>query len=605
MIHGDIIGVKKSYLNELEKLHEVKIDKNLIISEEILYKVCELSLKINKEICVVLERSGVVHSISIGTSSDAQIHIDLKDKKKLNGCRVIHTHLNSSPKLSNVDITSLKNLRLDAISAINITNEKLFDGFSIGVLSNYEENGYEEYIFSDINNYLNFNIFAKIQEIEKNFKIEIYENKIEDNCVLIGCDTLESLEELKELAYACNINVDDTFFQKRDKIDSMYYIGKGKIKEIINSIYHRNIKLLIFDDDLSGSQIRTLEEISGIRVIDRTTLILEIFARRAKSKVSKYQVELAVLKYKYSRLRGVNTDLNRTSGGIGIRGGSGETKLETDRRYIRSRIDYLKKEIEKIKLERSVQRDARIKNNIPQVSIVGYTNAGKSTLRNYIYITSNEGETDLDKKLVFEADMLFATLDTTVRKVLLPRKTLISLTDTVGFIKKLPHDLVDAFKSTLEEVIYSNLLLHVVDASSDNFEIEIDTTDNVLKEIGIENLNRILIFNKVDKLQNEELEEFKTKIHKLYPDEKIVFISAIKGVNIDSLLNLIEETLSLEYKNVSLLIPYPDYSILNIIYENYKILQEKHLDNGTFVNFDVPKSKLSKFEKYIVEGLEN
>lgn len=605
MIHGDISGVKKSYLNELEKLHDIKTDKNLIISEEILYKVCEISLKINKEICIVLERSGVVHSISIGTSSDAKIHIDLKEKKKLSGCRVIHTHLNASPKLSNVDIASLKNLRLDAISAVNITNEKLFDGFSIGVLRNYEGNGYEEYIFSDLENYLNFDIFTKIQEIEKNFKLEIYKNKIEDNCVLIGCDTLESLEELKELAYACSINVDDTFFQKRDKADSMYYIGKGKIKEIINSIYHRNIKLLIFDDDLSGSQIRALEEISGIRVIDRTTLILEIFARRAKSKVSKYQVELAVLKYKYSRLRGLNTDLNRTSGGIGLRGGSGETKLETDRRYIRSRIDYLKKEIEKIKLERSVQRDARIKNNIPQVSIVGYTNAGKSTLRNYIYMTSNEGETELDKKLVFEADMLFATLDTTVRKILLPRKTIISLTDTVGFIKKLPHDLVDAFKSTLEEVIYSNLLLHVVDSSSSNFEIEIDTTDNVLKEIGIKNLNRILIFNKVDKLKDEELEEFKIKIHRLYPNEKSIFISAFNGFNIDSLLNLIEETLSLEYKNVSLLIPYSDYSILNIIYKDYKIIQEKHLDNGTFVNFDVPKSKLNRFKKYIIEGLEN
>lgn len=215
----------------------------------------------------------------------------------------------------------------------------------------------------------------------------------------------------------------------------MYYIGKGKIKEILNSIYHRNITLLIFDDDLSGSQIRVLEEMSGIRVIDRTTLILEIFNRRAKSKVSKYQVELAMLKYKYSKLRGLSSDLNRTSGGIGLRGGSGETKLETDRRYVRSKIDYLKKEIEKIKLERSVQRDARIKNNIPQVSIVGYTNAGKSTLRNYIYSTSNVGEVDLDKKLVIEADMLFATLDTTVRKILLPRKTLISLTDTVGFIK--------------------------------------------------------------------------------------------------------------------------------------------------------------------------
>ncbi|BAK79959.1 GTP-binding protein [Candidatus Arthromitus sp. SFB-mouse-SU] len=604
MIYGDTNGIKRSYLNELEDIYDIRLDKNLIISEEILYKICEISFKINKEICIVLLRNGNVHSISIGTNADAKIHIDLKDKKKLSGCRVIHTHLNSSPKLSDVDIASLKNLRLDAISAVNVTNENLFNGFSIGMLNN-GDNEYEEYVFYNLKDYLDFNIFSKIQDIEKNFKVEIYENEISDNCVLIGCDTLESLEELRELAYACNINVKDMFFQNRDKADSVYYIGKGKIKEILNSIYHRNITLLIFDDDLSGSQIRVLEEMSGIRVIDRTTLILEIFNRRAKSKVSKYQVELAMLKYKYSKLRGLSSDLNRTSGGIGLRGGSGETKLETDRRYVRSKIDYLKKEIEKIKLERSVQRDARIKNNIPQVSIVGYTNAGKSTLRNYIYSTSNVGEVDLDKKLVIEADMLFATLDTTVRKILLPRKTLISLTDTVGFIKKLPHDLVDAFKSTLEEVIYSSLLLHVVDISSNNFEVEINTTDNVLKEIGIKNLNRILIFNKIDKLKNSELEELKSKIYKLYPSDKIVFISVIEKINIDKLLNLVEETLSLNYQNVSLLIPYDDYSILNSVYESYKIIKEKHLDKGTFVNFDIPKSELDRFKKYIIEDLEN
>lgn len=604
MIYGDTNGIKRSYLNELEDIYDIRLDKNLIISEEILYKICEISFKINKEICIVLLRNGNVHSISIGTNADAKIHIDLKDKKKLSGCRVIHTHLNSSPKLSDVDIASLKNLRLDAISAVNVTDENLFNGFSIGMLNN-GDNEYEEYVFYNLKDYLDFNIFSKIQDIEKNFKVEIYENEISDNCVLIGCDTLESLEELRELAYACNINVKDMFFQNRDKADSVYYIGKGKIKEILNSIYHRNITLLIFDDDLSGSQIRVLEEMSGIRVIDRTTLILEIFNRRAKSKVSKYQVELAMLKYKYSKLRGLSSYLNRTSGGIGLRGGSGETKLETDRRYVRSKIDYLKKEIEKIKLERSVQRDARIKNNIPQVSIVGYTNAGKSTLRNYIYSTSNVGEVDLDKKLVIEADMLFATLDTTVRKILLPRKTLISLTDTVGFIKKLPHDLIDAFKSTLEEVIYSSLLLHVVDISSNNFEVEINTTDNVLKEIGIKNLNRILIFNKIDKLKNSELEELKSKIYKLYPSDKIVFISVIEKINIDKLLNLVEETLSLNYQNVSLLIPYDDYSILNSVYESYKIIKEEHLDKGTFVNFDIPKSELDRFKKYIIEDLEN
>lgn len=598
MIYGQIQGVKKSYINALEELYTLKVEKNLIISEEILKKISEISRVINKEICIVIERLGTIHSISIGTNTDAKIQIDLKEKKKLSGCRVVHTHLNSSPKLSKVDISSLKTLRLDAISAINVTTEKLCDGFSIGFLKGHDD--YIEYLFDSIEEYLEFDIFSKIHEIEKNFDIQPYVNEISDNAVLIGCDTKESLDELKELAYACDINVCDMFFQNRDRADSTYYIGKGKLKEILNSIYNKNVSVLIFDDNLSGSQIRIIESMSGIRVIDKTTLILEIFDRRAKSKISKYQVELARLKYKYSRLRGLGSDLSRNAGGIGVRGGSGETKLETDRRYVRHRIDYLKNELNQIKLERGVQRELRIKNKIPQVSIVGYTNAGKSTLRNYIYSISNDNESNINDKFVLEADMLFATLDTTVRKVILPKKTIISLTDTVGFIKKLPHDLVDAFKSTLEEVIYSELLLHVVDISSPNFELEISTTNQVLKEIGVEKPNKIMIFNKIDKLSNSELEDLKAKILNQYKDDKIIFISAIEKINIDELLLLIEDNLSIGYMNVSLIIPYDEYSNLNYIYDNYKVIKEEHLDKGTFVNFDIPEIDIKKFEKYII-----
>lgn len=603
MIYGEIQGVKKSYLKDLEDLYTVKVEKSLIINEEVLRKVCEISLAINKEICIVIERLGTVHSISIGSNTDAKIQIDLKEKKKLSGCRVIHTHLNSSPKLSKVDISSLKTLRLDAISAVNVTNEKLYNGFSVGFLKDQED--HVEYLFGSLEEYLEFDIFSKIHEIEKEYEIQLYTNEISDNAVVIGCDTKESLEELKELTYACDINVCDTFFQNRDRADSTYYIGKGKLKEILNQIYNKNISVMIFDDDLSGSQIRIIEDMSGIRVIDRTTLILEIFARRAKSKVSKYQVELARLKYKYSRLRGLGSDLSRTAGGIGVRGGAGETKLETDRRYVRHRIDYLKNELKQIKLERSVQRESRIKNKIPQVSIVGYTNAGKSTLRNYIYSIANDNESNVDDKFVFEADMLFATLDTTVRKVILPKKTVISLTDTVGFIKKLPHDLVDAFKSTLEEVIYSDLLIHVVDMSSPNFELEIDTTNQVLEEIGVENPNKILVFNKMDKLSDQEFEDLKDKILNKYKEDKIIFISATEKINIDELLLLIEDNLSIGYKNVSMVIPYAEYSNLNYIHDNYKIIKEEHLDEGTFVNFDIPEIDLKKFEKYIIEDMES
>ncbi len=601
MIYGDIKGVRKSYINQLEDLYEIRIDKGLIISEEVMKKICEISLAINKEICIVVERLGVIHSISIGNNAEAKIQIDLKEKKKLSGCRVVHTHINSSPKLSETDLTSLKNLRLDAISAINVSKEKLYDGFSIGFIK--DNDGYEEYLFNSLEEYLNFNILDKIHEIEKDFIIEPYKNEITDRAVLIGCDTKDSLEELKELTYACDIEVVDVFFQNRDRADSTYYIGKGKLKEVLNSIYNKDVSMIIFDDDLSGSQIRIIEEMSGIRVIDRTTLILEIFARRAKSKVSKYQVELARLKYKYSRLRGLGVDLAKSTGCIGVRGGYGETKLETDRRYVRHRIDYLKDQLKQIKLERNIQREGRIKNRIPQVSIVGYTNAGKSTLRNYVYSIANDNDQNINDKFVFEADMLFATLDTTVRKVVLPRKTIISLTDTVGFIKKLPHDLVEAFKSTLEEVIYSDLILHVVDISSPNFNTEIDVTNSVLEEIGVDNPNKILVFNKIDKLDDESLNIIKSQILERYKDNKPIFISAKDG-RIDNLLTLIEDNLNILYVNVNMVIPYSDYSVLNSIYNNYKIIKEEHLDEGTYVEIDIPKCDLNKFEKYIVNDLE-
>lgn len=600
MIYGEIDGVKKSYIQELELLYDVKVNKNFIIDEFVLKKIAEISLKINKEICVVISRLGIVHSISIGTNVSAEIKIDSNEKKKLSGYRVVHTHLNSFPNLSNVDIASLKNLKLDAISAVNVTNEKLLESFSIGFLNFDNQNNFTEIIFKEEQEYFNFDIFSVIQEIEKNLKVEIYDNEINENSVLIGCDSKESLEELKELAFACNVNVCDMFFQKREKIDKSYYIGKGKLQEILQLTYHKNVDVLIFDEDLSPSQIRNLEEFSGIKVIDRTNLILEIFARRAKSKVSKYQVELAQLKYRYSRLKGLGFVLNRTGGGIGTRG-PGEKKLETDRRHIRNRIDYLKEQLKIIKSERNVQRECRIKNKIPQVSIVGYTNAGKSTLRNYIYSISNDNV--LEDKFIFEADMLFATLDTTTRKVVLPKKTIISLTDTVGFIKKLPHDLVEAFKSTLEEIIYSDLLIHVVDISSKTWKEEIETTDFVLGEIGIKNPNKILVFNKIDKLKNSEFQDIKTKIEADYGTHSI-FISAIEKINIDGLLESIENKLNVTNKNISVNIPYSDYSILNSIYNNYIVLKEEHLDNGTFVNFDVPEDDFKKYEKYIIKDLE-
>ncbi len=599
MIYGEVNGIKRSCINELERLHNVRMGSNVIVEESFLKSIAEISLSINREICIVISRSGIVHNISVGNELEVKFQMDFKERKKLSGYRVIHTHLNSSCKLSDADIASLKNLNLDMISAVNVTDEKLLEGFSIGFLNFDSQEGYSEILFSNSDKYFNFDIYSIVQEIEKNMKIELHGNKFIETAVLIGCDSKESLQELKELVYACDIKVSNTFFQKRDKIDNKHYIGKGKLHEILRSIYHANVDILIFDEELSPSHVSNLEEISKIKVLDRTELILEIFARRAKSKISKYQVELAQLKYRYSKLKGLGLVLNRTGGGIGTRG-PGEKKLETDRRHIKNRMNYLQHRIEDIKSEQSVQRKLRVKNKIPQVSIVGYTNAGKSTLRNYIY--SIYGNNISENKFVYEDDMLFATLDTTTRRIILPDKTEISLTDTVGFIKRLPHDLVEAFKSTLEEIVLSDLIIHVVDVSSEDLENEIVTTDIVLRELGLKNFNKIFVFNKIDKLDNKNKEFVQNTFRERYGDD-VVFISATQRINIDLLLKLISHKLNKQHRNISISVPYEDYSVLSSIYENYVVFEEKHLEDCTVLNFNIREDEIKKYEKYIVNDL--
>ncbi len=397
---------------------------------------------------------------------------------------------------------------------------------------------YEEKKNLSFEELVSINILDKVRYVESLIKEnEVIEDDTE-KAIIVGSDTRESLEELRELAEACDIPVLESVFQGRSKIDPAFYIGRGKVLEIASLRQTERANVVIFDDELSGSQVRNLENAIGAKVIDRTTLILEIFARRAKSKEAKIQVELAQLKYRKSRLQGLGTVLSRTGGGIGTRGpgekkletdrrhinetiydlnnelkkikktrevqrvsrtgggigtrGPGEKKLETDRRHINETIYDLNNELKKIKKTREVQREKRNKESIPKVSLVGYTNAGKSTLRNALcdIAAVQEGK---GKEKVFEANMLFATLDITTRAITLKNKGLITLTDTVGFVRKLPHDLVEAFKSTLEEVVFSDLLCHVVDASSSYALEQIKAVEEVLSELGAIG-NRCFIF---------------------------------------------------------------------------------------------------------------
>ena len=299
-------------------------------------------------------------------------------------------------------------------------------------------------------------------------------------------DINESMEELKELTKAAGAEVVGSLIQNRPAIDAAYYVGKGKVEELRAYCEATDATMVIFNDELSGAHIRNLEEAVGRKVIDRTTLILDIFAQRALSKEGKLQVELAQLRYRMPRLYGMGGEMSRTGAGIGTRG-PGEQKLEIDKRIILNKIADIRKELKEVSKNRETQRVQRMKSNIPIVALVGYTNAGKSTLLNELIKTHKDYEAE---KEVFVKNMLFATLDVTLRKATLPNKRDFLVVDTVGFVSKLPHDLVNAFKATLEEVQYADLILHVIDATNSSYELQKQTTESVLKDLDVDEIGR-------------------------------------------------------------------------------------------------------------------
>jgi len=363
-------------------------------------------------------------------------------------------------------------------------------------------------------------------------------------------------------------------------VHSAYYAGQGKVQEIAHLRQLKNANLVIFDDELSGSQIRNLEGAIKCKVIDRTTLILDIFARRAKSKESILQVELTMLTHKLSRLRNANANLARIKGGVGVKGGvgskgPGERKLETDKRHIESRIEEIKNELSKIINQRAIQKVKRSKNNISKVAIVGYTNAGKSTLRNKICKIA--ASNIINKEDVLEADMLFATLDTTVRAITLSDNRKITLSDTVGFISKLPHELVEAFKSTLEEVTEADLLLHVVDGSNKEAIKQIKSVNMVLNELNARDKNTIIVLNKIDKASDKNLRELKDFLK----DEKIIEVSAINEINLNELLHMIGREIPIKLVEKDFIIPYSEQELVSMLHENSNVINEDYIEEGT------------------------
>lgn len=400
-------------------------------------------------------------------------------------------------------------------------------------------------------------------------------------------DINESMEELKELAKAAGAEVVGSIIQNRPAREAAFYIGKGKVEEIRAYCESLDATVVIFNDELSGAQIRNIEELVQRKVIDRTTLILDIFAQRALSKEGKLQVELAQLKYRMPRLYGMGGEMSRTGAGIGTRG-PGEQKLEVDKRHILNKMADIRQELRDVKKNRDTQRAQRLKSNIPIVALVGYTNAGKSTLLNELIKTHKDYSVE---KEVLSKDMLFATLDVTLRKALLPNKREFLVVDTVGFVSKLPHDLVEAFKATLEEVHYADLIVHVVDATNDSFEIQENTTKNVLKELDANDKRTIMAYNKIDRLDLD-----------IYPknQENTVYISAKQGINMDKLIDMIQNSLMENTYKVNLLLPYDKGDIFNKLKNKYNIEKFEYVENGIELTVDLDEEDYNMYKSYII-----
>lgn len=386
-----------------------------------------------------------------------------------------------------------------------------------------------------------------------------------------GQDIDANLDELEELIKTAGAVVVGRMIQKKESVDKATYIGSGKTQELKELVEELGATGVCSDDELSPMQIKNLEELTDTKIIDRTTVILDIFASRASTKEGKIQIELAQLKYRSSRLVGMRSSLSRLGGGIGTRG-PGEKKLEVDRRVIRERIAQLQRELEDVKQHREVMRKQRINGSLPVVAIVGYTNAGKSTLLNHLTLAG-----------VLEEDKLFATLDPTSRNYTLGNGQEIIITDTVGFIKKLPHHLINAFRSTLEEAKYADIILHVVDISNPNADEQIATVYETLGRLGIQDKPVITAFNKTDKV--DELPVIKD-----FKADETVYIAAKHETGLDKLSAAIEAEVLKSRNYIEKLIPYSDAGIINRIRKSGNILEEDYREDGIYIRAYADKS---------------
>jgi GTP-binding protein HflX len=593
-VNGQTDGIKKSILDRLELLYDINIPKAQVLTNDMAGLLAEATHLANREIAVYIDRKGNVLDVRVGDSRSVSLHpVNARRKETgFTGVRCIHTHPGGSSTLSELDISLLKQFRLDMMAAVGTSDGKV-TGISAAILDDSMERAEIYGPFLPEEAKLNLLLVMVIERDKPGKEITVIRKEEMERALLVGLETPKtpiimgkseaeiSLSELVELAKTAGAVVVDAIVQKRPAKDAAYLVGKGKLRDIKEIVQTKDIDLIIFDEELSGSQIRNIESATSVKVVDRTGLILDIFASRAKSREGRVQVELAQLNYMLSKLSGQGTVLSRLGGGIGTRG-PGETQLETDRRHIRRRIDYLKRQLEQIKAQRTVMRREREKNRIPAAALIGYTNAGKSTLLNTLCTAE-----------VFAEDKLFATLDTTTRKLILDDNTFVLLSDTVGFIRKLPHDLVEAFKATLEEAVMADLLLIVVDAADPFSADHIRVVDEILHELGASEKQSIIVWNKCDKVGETFYKPYLTD------GREEISVSALTGKNLDKLKEAIKNALVPQMEEVRVTVPFSDGWVLPYLYEHGLVQNVEYDEDASVVDVKIGKKYITRIRPYI------
>ena len=570
-INGNTEGIRDAMLARLDSLYEWELDAKDFLPRDLMKQLAECSSQLNREIAVYITRDGEIVNVAVGTDCDVELtdYRLRRNPRRLSCVRCVHTHPDGDGRLSDVDLSALKIFRYDAMTAVGVR-----DGEPTFVQSAFLGEG-EELILPEPYRWYRLPEAEWLEQISRSDELvgrELTEEVSHDRerAVLMGIENQDSLEELRRLAETAGAEVVGSFLQKRGKPDGALFIGKGRAEELARDCQALEADLCILDEELSGLQARNLEEVLRVRVVDRTMLILDIFAQRAASAEGKLQVELAQLQYRSARLIGQGLVMSRLAGGIGTRG-PGESRLEMNRRRIRERMTDLRRRLDEMEKQRAVRRKSRERNETPVVALVGYTNAGKSTLLNAL--TGSD---------VYVQDQLFATLDAVSRRMETPEHTEYLLTDTVGFIRKLPHTLISAFRSTLEEAALADVLVIVSDGASPDMQQQHDTVEEVLAELGATEQPRIEVINKCDLSDPDPV----------FPGA--VLISAKNGQGLEELKAKIAETLQSSHLPVTFRIPFSRYGILAEIRPLGRVLAENHSAEGTELTVLLPREEADR-----------